>query len=322
MILLLGASGYIGEAFARELRRRGWDFLPLARRQTDYTRFEILLEFLRRQKPEFVLNAAGYTGKPNVDACESARADTLAGNTLLPQTIAHACAALNIPWGHVSSGCIYSGAKIVSNGGTRIEKDLTRPGLRALVEQSPEKIRGFTETDPPNFSFRDGPCSFYSGSKALAEEAIAGVGRSYVWRLRIPFDEFDNARNYLSKVQRYARVYDNVNSISHRGDFVRACLDLWERRAPFGVYNVTNPGFVTTRQVVELIQKILRPARTFEFWQSDEEFYRLAVKTPRSNCVLDVSKLLAAGVPMRPVHDALEESLKHWQPEKPSTENR
>jgi dTDP-4-dehydrorhamnose reductase len=322
MILLLGASGYIGEAFARELRRRGWDFRPLARRQTDYTRFEILLEFLRRQKPEFVLNAAGYTGKPNVDACESARADTLAGNTLLPQTIAHACAALNIPWGHVSSGCIYSGAKIVADGGTRIEKDLTRPGLRALVEQSPEKIRGFTETDPPNFCFRDGPCSFYSGSKALAEEAIAGVGRSYVWRLRIPFDEFDNARNYLSKVQRYARVYDNVNSISHRGDFVRACLDLWERRAPFGVYNVTNPGFVTTRQVVELIQKILRPARTFEFWQSDEEFYRVAVKTPRSNCVLDVSKLLAAGVPMRPVHDALEESLKHWQPEKPSTENR
>jgi len=92
---------------------------------------------------------------------------------------------------------------------------------------------GFTEEDVPNFSFRDGPCSFYSGSKALAEEAINGVGRSYVWRLRIPFDEQDNARNYLSKVQRYAKVYDNVNSVSHRGDFVNACLDLWKMRAPF-----------------------------------------------------------------------------------------
>jgi 3,5-epimerase/4-reductase len=59
----------------------------------------------------------------------------------------------------------------------------------------------------------------------------------------------------LSKVQRYAKVYDNVNSISHRADFVKACLDLWELRAPFGIYNVTNPGFVTTRQVVELIEK-------------------------------------------------------------------
>ena len=85
---------------------------------------------------------------------------------------------------------------------------------------------------------------------------------------------FDNARNYLTKVQRYSKVYDNVNSISHRADFVRACLDLWERRAPFGIYNVTNPGFVTTRQVVSMIETILKPARKFEFWASDEEFYR------------------------------------------------
>jgi len=104
------------------------------------------------------------------------------------------------------------------------------------------------------------------------------VGQSYIWRLRIPFDEFDNPRNYLSKIQRYARVYENVNSISHRGEFVRGCLALWERRAPFGIYNVTNPGFVTTREVVELIEKILKPNRKFEFWKDDAEFYRLAAK--------------------------------------------
>ena len=301
MILLLGASGYIGEAFARELQRRKWPFTPVSRKDVDYTRFDVLMGFLKKNKPEFVINAAGYTGKPNVDACEIAKADTLAGNTLLPQTIAHACAAIGIPWGHVSSGCIYSGAKIAVNGQMRAEKDLTRPDLRSLVEKSPAAIHGFTETDTPNFSFRDPPCSFYSGTKALAEEAIAGIGQSYVWRLRIPFDEFDGARNYLSKVQRYPKVYDNVNSISHRGDYVRACLDLLERRAPFGTYNITNPGFVTTRQVVEMIQKILKPKRKFEFWPNDEEFYRVAAKTPRSNCVLDVSKLLATGVKIRPV---------------------
>ena len=70
--------------------------------------------YLRANQPEFVINAAGYTGKPNVDACEIAQADTLAGNTLLPQTIAHACAAAGIPWGHVSSGCIFSGAKVAA----------------------------------------------------------------------------------------------------------------------------------------------------------------------------------------------------------------
>jgi len=276
---------------------------------------------LSETKPEFLINVAGYTGKPNVDACENAKADTLAGNTLLPHTIAEACAATDTPWGHVSSGCIYSGAKIIGDGTSRPEKDLSKPELKLLAGKSPEKILGFTETDPPNFTFRDPPCSFYSGTKALAEDAIAGLGRSYVWRLRIPFDESDSARNYLSKVQRYPKVYDNVNSISHRADFVRACLELWERRAPFGIYNVTNPGFVTTRQVVEFVERILKPARRFEFWENDEEFYRVAAKTPRSNCVLDVSRLLATGVTVRPVEEALEDSLRKWKPEKPSTIN-
>lgn len=314
MIVVLGASGYLGEAFVRELQARGEPFIPISRAEMDYTQFGTLLGFLRERKPDFLVNAAGYTGKPNVDACETAKAETLAGNTLLPQVIAHACAVAGVPWGHVSSGCVYSGAKIVQGGKVRVEKDLMKPALRALVEKSPEAIRGFTENDPPNFSFRDPPCSFYSGAKALGEEAIANAGQNYCWRLRIPFDERDNGRNYLSKVQRYAKVYDNVNSISHRGDFARACLDLWQRRAPFGIYNVVNPGFITTRRVVELIEEILRPGRPFQFWESDEEFYHVA-KAPRSNCVLDTSKLLATGVRMAPVEEALEASLRRWKPE-------
>jgi dTDP-4-dehydrorhamnose reductase len=315
MILLLGASGYIGHGFARELERRGWPFTGLSRREVDYTRCPALLDHLQERRPELVINAAGFTGKPNVDACESARADTLAGNTLLPLTVAHACVVAGIPWGHVSSGCIYSGAKIVMNGQTRVEKDLTRPEWRSLVERAPECIRGFTETDESNFSLRHPPCSFYSGTKALAEEAVLGMGQSYIWRLRIPFDEFDGPRNYLSKLQRYPRVYDNVNSISHCGDYTRACLDLWARRAPFGIYNIVNPGFITSRQVVDLIQKILRPDRDFKFGEDDDEFYREGASVPRSNCVLDASKLLAAGVNIRPIREALEDSLKNWQPE-------
>jgi dTDP-4-dehydrorhamnose reductase len=315
MIILLGASGYIGHGFVCELERRGWPFIGLSRREVDYTHFSTLLDFLQAQRPEFVINAAGFTGKPNVDACEANRAETLAGNTLLPQTIAHACAVAGIPWGHVSSGCIYSGAKIVRDGLARVEKDLTRPELRSLADQSPECIRGFTEQDEPNFSFHHRPCSFYSGTKELAEEAISGIGRSYIWRLRLPFDQFDGPRNYLSKLQRYPRAYDNVNSISHRGDYVQACLDLWERRVPFGTYNIINPGFITTRDVINLIQKILQPNRNFEFWEDDGEFYRAGARVPRSNCVLDASKLLSSGVNIRPVHEALEDSLQNWQPE-------
>lgn len=317
MILLLGATGYIGQAFVRELTRRESAFRVVSRHEIDYTGFESVSALLRELRPEFVINCAGFTGKPNVDACELAKADTVSGNSLLPQTIAHACAAVQIPWGHVSSGCIYTGAKVADGAGAlTVEPDLTRPGLHDRILAQRNLVHGFTELDPPNFSFRSPPCSFYSGTKALGEEAIHGVGRGYVWRLRIPFDEIDSPRNYLSKVQRYAKVYDNVNAISHRADFVRACLDCWSQRVPWGTYNVTNPGWVTTREVVALVQKYIAPERKFEFWESDAEFYQVAAKTPRSNCVLDTAKLTTAGIKIRPVEEALEDSLRNWQAER------
>ncbi len=315
MILLLGASGYIGQAFAAELARRDMAFTAVSRRDVDYSRFEALLRLLRERRPEFVINAAGYIGKPNVDACENAKAETLLGNVVLPVTIAHACLEAGVPWGHVSTGCIYNGAKVQDDaGGWRLEPELNKPEVRELFLRSPERFKGWTEAEAPNFSFRHPPCSFHNGTKVLAEEAIAGVGRNYIWRLRIPFDEFDSPRNALTKLQRYPKVYENINSFSHRGDFVRACLELWSRRAPFGIYNVTNPGAVSMRQIVAKIERLLKPARPFEFFADDQQFYSTGVKAPRSNCILDTTKLLATGVRMRTVDEAFEAALAEWKP--------
>lgn len=313
MILLLGASGYFGQAFAEELTRRELRYRPISRKEVDYSRFDQLVGLLRGSNASFVINAAGFTGRPNVDACETARAETLQANTLLPLTIGQACWSLGIPWGHLSSGCIYNGAYITQRGTTRMEKNLSLPDWRALAETAPECLRGFTETDEPNFTFRHEPCSFYSGTKALAEEVIAPLGNCYLWRARLPFDQYDHPRNYISKLLTYPKLYDNVNSFSHRMDAVRACLDLWQCNARFGIYNVTNPGFLTTRQVVSLIRKGLRPERAFEFWSNDEEFYQHAAKAPRSNCILDVSKLVGAGVTMRPVREAFADALANWK---------
>ena len=312
MVTLLGSTGYIGQAFLQAIAERGWPVHAPTRQQVDYTNFTALRSYLQTTKPTFLINAAGYTGKPNVDACELNKADTLQGNTLFPAMVGHVCASLGIPFGHVSSGCIYSGAKIVVNGHTSVERDLTAPEVRKVIDKNPQSIHGFTESDEPNFTFRQPPCSFYSGTKAMAEEALRDLPQNYIWRLRIPFDHINSPRNFLSKLQYYPKVYNNVNSLSHRGDFVRACLDLWEKKAAFGIYNVTNPGFVSSAQVVAMIQRILQPSRPFKFWTDDSEFYTQAAKTPRSNCVMDVSKLLKAGVKMRPVEDALDEALTSW----------
>jgi UDP-glucose 4,6-dehydratase len=320
MILLLGATGYLGQAFSAELRNRGLAFTPLTRSAVDYTRFDVLFNYVRATKPSFLINAAGFTGSPDLDTCETLRAETVQANTLLPQTIARICYLTQTPWGHVSSGSIFSGARISQNGRERIEPDLNQPDVRRLFEQQPDFFHGFVETDEPNFSFRSPPCSFYCGTKALAEEALRWFGHAYLWRPRIVFDEFVHPRNFLSKIQSYPKVHDSLNSFTHRGDFARACLDLLERNAPFGIYNIVNPGALTGRQVVGAIDRVLRPGRRFEFWENDEEFHRHAVKAHRSSGILSASKLLAAGVKMRPASEALEDSLAKWSTTQPSRE--
>jgi dTDP-4-dehydrorhamnose reductase len=288
MILLLGGSGYVGQAFQHFLRNQGIAFISLSRSSVDYTRREILLSTLRSGKPDFLINCAGYTGKPNVDACEDDKAACLFGNAVLPGIIAEACRETGTPWGQVSSGCIYNQRRADGDG--------------------------FTETDAPNFSFRTNNCSFYSGTKALGEEILAGDDNCYVWRLRIPFNEVDSPRNYLTKLMRYDRLLKAENSLSQLDEFVRACWECWARRVPTGVYNMTNPGHVTTEEVVDLIRRSGVCKKTFSFFDDESEFMQKAARTPRSNCVLDTSKLAATGIRMTEVHESVEQALKNWRP--------
>jgi dTDP-4-dehydrorhamnose reductase len=287
MIYLLGGSGYVGQAYQVLLTSKGLPFKSIARSQLDYADPSALAAALRADKVTFLINAAGYTGKPNVDACELDKTNCLFGNAVLPGRIAEACTAAGVPWGHVSSGCIYTGKR---TDGT-----------------------GFTEEDAPNFTFRQNNCSFYSGTKALGEEILAGVPDLYIWRLRIPYDNRESPRNYLTKLMRYQRLLEAENSISQLQEFVASTFACWEKHIPYGIYNVTNPGYVTTREVVDLILESGVCKKEYEFFSDEADFMQKAAKTPRSNCVMTSAKLAAAGITMTPVRDAIQAALSTWQ---------
>ena len=285
-ILLLGASGYIGEAFSVELAQRSCEAISLSRAQVNYCDFDTLRNYIHDELDgiDFLINAAGYTGQSSIDQCEVEKDATLRGNLLLPQMLSHLSLVEDFPWLQVGTGCLYQG----NNGGI-----------------------GYTEEDPPNFCFSSPPCNFYCGVKELAEQVLRVDPRCYIARLRIPFDEFDGPHNYLTKLLTFDKVYVNRNTISHRGDFARACLDLFEKDAPKGIYNITNPGPMTTREVVSLMQETLQLDREFKYWESDEEFYKFA-HSPRSNCVLDTTKLENTGIQLRTLEEAIRDSLRNW----------
>jgi UDP-glucose 4,6-dehydratase len=191
----------------------------------------------------------------------------------------------DIPLAHVSSGCIYEGRR---------------------GDGAP-----FTEEDVPNFSFAHNNCSFYSGTKVIGEQVVKKWEKHYIWRLRIPFEEFDNSRNYISKILKYDKLLDAENSVSNKQEFVSACIQTITKNVPYGTYNITNSGFITTKQITEKFKQTIAKDKVFNFVE-EGEFYKNIVKTPRSNCVMSNEKLLSTGIKMRTADEAFDYCLNNW----------
>ncbi|MEM6885555.1 MAG: sugar nucleotide-binding protein, partial [Verrucomicrobiota bacterium] len=217
---------------------------------------------------------------------ESNKTRCLLANTALPSLVAEVCAEHSLTWGHLSTGCIYSG---------------TRPDGS-----------GFTEKDPPNFTFRQDNCSFYSGTKALAEEILKEYDNVYIWRFRRPFNSHPNPRNYLNKVLSYEKQLETENSITQVDEMIHACQHYLTKQLPTGIYNITNPGIIKTSELIELIQKNKISDQAYAFYSSAAEFYADAGRTPRSECILDSSKIMSHGIPLTEIHEALDRALRQW----------
>jgi dTDP-4-dehydrorhamnose reductase len=284
MVTLLGGKGFVGKAMANTFQQNNTSFSSISRERLNYYDPKILRKLLASNRSRFLINCAGFTGKPNVDACESAKYECLQGNAVLPGIIQEVCEDLKIPWGHISSGCIYSGRRDDGNG--------------------------WTEEDEPNFSFRSPPCSFYSGTKALGEEVLEGAENCFVWRLRIPFNHEPSPRNYLQKLLNYENLLEAENSVSHLEEFCQKCVECFTKDVQPGIYNMTNPGSITTSQVTEWMIKEGLTDKKFNFFDSEEEFMTKAAIAPRSNCVLDTTKAEKAGIAMRPVEEAMIDSIR------------
>ena len=283
MILLLGSTGYVGNAFAKFFNNNNIDYTTASIRYTfDANWFRSLL---LRKKITHVFNCAGYTGKPNVDACEMHKDATLLANAILPRQIAEICCSHNIAMVHVSSGCIYTDCN---------------------CDQALKPLKEYNEVCEPNFCFDGNNYSWYSATKALGEQLIE-EGAGVIVRLRIPFNGEANERNYIDKIIKYPVLLNATNSFSQLNEFVAAAFEL---RNDVGIYNLTQPGYLTTKQVVAMLQQH-GLAKDKLYYRNIGEF-NASVKTPRSNCVLDSSKAIRRGIKLTPIEDAMQQAIDEY----------
>ncbi len=273
MRLLILGKGYVGTHLYKKV-------LPVEQIETvmfyskdtlDYTNRDILISFLNEHHVDVVVNASGFTGRPNVDQCEEMPNECWYYNVVAPCIIQGACKATNTKFIQISSGCIYTGYE-----------------------------KQWSEHDTPNFGVFD-QSSTYSKTKHASEMAL-DKAYTVILRIRMPFSECSSSRNFINKLLRYERLISYDNSMTCVEDFCQVLLSNLRTVKP-GIYNMVHDQPLSARQITDVIK--MHSDRKFEFVDISE----LVLKAPRSNCVLSAKKIQQHGMSLPPVHVSLDRCL-------------
>lgn len=213
-LLITGATGTLGSAFARVCEQRGLSYRLTNRSELDIAEAGQVEALLDALNPWAVVNAAGYV---RVDCAESEPDLCLRENAHGAAVLATACAARGVALLTFSSDLVFDGTK-----------------------HGP-----YVETDTP------APLNVYGRSKAEAERLIAEAHEgALVVRTSAffgPWDEHNfvtHALDALSVGRAFPAASDVTVSPTYVPDLVHACLDLLidgER----GVWHLANAGEVT-----------------------------------------------------------------------------
>ncbi|MFO0662145.1 MAG: sugar nucleotide-binding protein [Polyangiaceae bacterium] len=269
MSTLIFGAGYLGNRLATTLPNA--TLVPV-----DVIDRDAVKRAIQSYSPTAVVNAAGKTGKPNVDWCESHPVETYRANVVGALTVAEVCANAGVYLVHLGSGCIFYGP-------------------------SPDD-RGWREDDFAN------PTSLYSRTKYAADLVLSTMKNVAIGRLRMPIDSTPGARNLITKLAAYKQVVDVANSVTIVDDLAGVIRQLIEKRGE-GVFHITNPGVMRHRDLLALYRELVDPSHTTELITADELVSKGLALKARSNCVLASDRLRDLGITMRPIDIALRDTM-------------
>lgn len=275
-VYVIGANGYLGSHFVEYFQTQGHEVFT---DRIDIRDYSAVLETLENVRPDVVINAAGKTGTPNVDWCESHKDETTLVNVSGALNVASACQVLGIYLAYVGSGCIYAG-----HG---------------------ESGDGFTEEEPANFYG-----SFYSRTKAHTEQLLSDFDNVLQLRVRIPIEGKSHPKNVIDKLLKYEKVVSIENSFTVVEDFIPASAALIDRKET-GIFNMTNVGSMDHKFLMELYREVVEPDRNFTYMTEEE--LNAITKAPRSNCTLDVSKRESLGINMPDIKKRMPSILESYK---------
>lgn len=280
-ILILG-KGFIGKSLYKVLSQKHNAVQIISKNDYDYEGgIESYLDDLRFKHHiyiDVIINASGYTGVPNIDACENDKENCWKYNVVVPCRIYNNALSSDIDYIHISTGCIYNGYE-----------------------------RQYRESDTPNFGLFNPESSFYSKTKHAAETMMEDWN-CHILRIRMPFCGKFHSRNLFNKIKNYKDLSMQDNSMTCLEDFCDLVAKTIEDPLvlPKGTYNVVNKGsaslgFISSEMCVRGFAK---------WWERYVD--HLDTKAPRSNCILSTDSLDYHGMGLPDVKDSILKCLDEW----------
>lgn len=267
-----GKTGWIGQQLVKLLiEQKHTVFVAESRLEN---REEINNELITIH-PDYILNAAGVTGRPNVDWCEDHKQETIRANVIGTLNLVDTAFIHRIPVTSFGTGCIY-------------QYDAAHP-IGSNI--------GFTEEDEPNFAG-----SYYSKTKIMVDKLLRNYPNVLNLRLRMPISSDFHHRSFITKIINYEKVVNIPNSMTILDDLLPISIEM-TLRGLTGTYNFTNPGVISHNEILALYKEYIDPDFTWKNFTLEEQ--NAILKAERSNNELDASKLLAEFPDIPPIQESI-----------------
>lgn len=223
MIIITGILGQLGYDVAKELTKRGVEYVAPSLEELELTTEAGAKDFILAKKPEMVIHCAAYTA---VDKAESEQELALTVNGLGTRWVAEACRDVGAKMIYISTDYVFGG-----DGHTP-------------YEVNDEKK----------------PVNVYGRSKLLGEDAVRMILEKY-FIVRTSWVFGFNGHNFIKTMLRLGEtkkkisvVDDQIGSPTYTVDLARLLADM-AATDKYGVYHASNEGYCSWAEFAREIFK-------------------------------------------------------------------
>lgn len=179
-------------------------------------------------------------------------------NLYAPILLSILCQQLNKHFLYLGTGCIFS------------------------WDTKEDTVKSIIEEDYPDFFG-----SSYSTVKGFTDDLTRLFPNVCNCRIRMPIVNFDHSRNFITKIANYQKINNMPNSMTYLPEILPIMIEMSIKQVT-GTYNMTNPGFITHSEILNLYKEYVNNSHTYELVTNEKD---LNLASKRSNNILDASKL-------------------------------